>query len=193
MKREKIYSLFRKNPSLTLFNKTYIDNDGNEQVSEQWLSDGFSGYVLENLPIFNEITLEALIGVPTDYPTNYTVLPIPNFLKNCIDDSDDDAIINLCKSQYHIFDYSVLEVDDDKIPERCFFINNDFLKPFSDDCEYTFYAKKIAHGKYAIIVKAGFIVKGITFPIDFAERNINSKIKFAELVTAELSKYIKTE
>ena len=62
MKREKIYSILKKKKRICLYDRTYIDQEGTETKSEQYLGDGCAAYLLENLPIFNEETICGLVG-----------------------------------------------------------------------------------------------------------------------------------
>ncbi len=56
MKSKKIYAMFQEKDVLRLWDKLYDDN-GETKIAMQYLSDGTAVYPLENLPLFDTLTI----------------------------------------------------------------------------------------------------------------------------------------
>ena len=189
MKKDKIYSLFRKNYYLRLYNKMYISN-GEKKLGLQYVSDGSAVYPLENLPEFNQITLPSLLGVSQDQSTEYSVSEAPEWLYTAIEDFH-DSDIPLKKHCYDTFGYVVFQTYHNNMSDGfenvTVFVDPKYLAPVADEeCEYVL--RTISENGRAVIVQAGMITKAIIAPTNFSSfSQLNEKIEFVQDLYTELS------
>ena len=189
MKKKKIYSLFKKEYRLKLYNKMY-SLDGEKKLGLQYVSDGNACYPLENLPEFDEITLPSLLGVPNDQPTEYEVSEAPDWLYTAIKDFH-DSDIPLKEHCYDAFGYVVFQTwhnsTNDDFEDVTIFVDPKYLAPIADEgCEFEL--RTLDNGRRAVIAKVGLLVKAIIMPMDFSSNSqLDTKIKFVQDLYTELT------
>lgn len=194
MKLDKIFAMFKKGVNLSLFNKLYRDNDGEEKIAMQYLSNGRSCYPLTNLPICDSENIKyGLLGLdPAKSHMNCFVDIAPEWLETALADFDDSDIP--LKAVTDIFGYTVLETyhnsDNDNFPEVCYFLGPQYLAPLSDE-NYDLISRSVTINKVktrAIIAKAGLITKALLLPYIFNEFDCKTNLKILENAVEELQK-----
>ena len=189
MKKEKIYSLFRKEYNLHLHNKMYVDG-GKKKLGLQYVSNGIACYPLENMPEFDSTTLPSLLGVPKDEPRGYSVTEAPDWLYTAIEDFH-DSDIPLKSHCYDAFGYMVFQTYhnnmSDSFENVTIFVDPKYLTPILDeDCEYVL--REVSENLRAVIVKAGLLTKAIIMPMTFiSDSQLDTKIEFIQDLYTELN------
>lgn len=188
MKPEKIYAMFKKKDFLKLWDKLYTNKDGETETAMQYLTDGTACYPLENLPLFDPITINGLLGI--DDGLNCTHDIAPKWFETVLSDYD-DSDVPLTETA-DMFGYAVLETyhnsADDNFPELCFFVDPKYLAPIRDE-KYDLISRSVKivdDPVRVIVVKAGLILKAVIIPHVFNEFECDKHFKTAEKVYAVL-------
>ena len=190
MKPEKIYAMFKKEDFLKLWDKLYTNKDGETKTAMQYLTDGAAVYPLENLPIFNSITIMGLLGLDPENSMDCFTDATPDWLETVLADYD-DSDVPLTETA-DMFGYTVLETyhnsADDNFPELCFFVDPKYLAPIRDE-KYDLISRSVKivdDPVRVIVVKAGLILKAVIIPNVFNEFECDKNFKTAEKVYAVL-------
>ena len=175
--------MFQKKDVLRLWNKLY-DDDGETKIAMQYLSDGTAVYPLENLPLFDTLTIKGLLELNPDDKLDCFLDAAPKWFETVLADYD-DSDVPLAETA-DMFGYSVLETfhnnKDDKFPELCFFVDPKYLAPLSDE-KYDLFSRTVIISETAarvIVAKAGLILKAVIMPYKFNAVDCNRNFETAE-------------
>lgn len=155
MKPDKIYSIFRKVPRISLFNK--LNKDG--EISKQYISNGAIAYLLDGLPEFSEYTLPSLIGFDRDKEVIVDEDTAPEWFMRMMSEEDRESDIVLKAEDYEFFDCIVMRSFDDDDEQVLHFVDPVYIKPWLGDTDITFVSRVTSDGTRCIIVKDGFFVQ----------------------------------
>lgn len=185
MKSKKIYAMFQEKDVLRLWDKLYDDN-GETKIAMQYLSDGTAVYPLENLPLFDTLTIKGLLEVDPDDKLDCFLDAVPKWFETVLADYD-DSDVPLTETA-DMFGYTVIETfhnnKDDNFPELCFFVDPKYLAPLSNE-KYDLFSRKVRITKTAvrvIVAKAGLILKAVIMPYTFNVSDCNKNFETAEKV-----------
>lgn len=184
MKSKKIYAMFQKKDVLKLWNKLYDDN-GETKIAMQYLSDGTAVYPLENLPLFDTLTIKGLLELDPDDKLNCFLDAAPEWFETVLADYD-DSDVPLAETA-DMFGHSVLETFHNKnengdYPELCFFVDPKYLAPLSDE-KYDLFSRTVKITETAarvIVAKAGLILKAVIIPHTFNAFDCNKNFATVE-------------
>lgn len=160
MKLDKIYSIFRKVPRISLFNK--LNKDG--EISKQYISNGIIAYLLDGLPEFSEHTLPSLIGFDRDKEVIVDEDTAPDRFMRMMSEEDRESDIVLKAEDYEFFDCIVMRNFDDDDEQVLHFVDPVYIKPWLGDTDITFISRVTSDGMRCIIVKYGFFVQAAIIP-----------------------------
>lgn len=160
MKLDKIYSIFRKVPRISLFNK--LNKDG--EISKQYISNGAIAYLLDGLPEFSEYTLPSLIGFDMDKEVIVDEDTAPKWFMQMMSEEDRESDIVLKAEDYEFFDCIVMRNFDDDDEQVLHFVDPVYIKPWLGDTDITFISRVTSDGMRCIIVKYGFFVQAAIMP-----------------------------
>lgn len=163
LKLDKIYSLFRKSHSLVLYNVVSGSIDGEKHIAKQFITDGFCCYALdENLPIFSESSIAALIGCYSD-EISVEVKELTPFVAEIMSDAYNASDRALTIERYSFFDHTVLSTFGD---DEVYFVDPKYIKSFGVDGDIE-YRLRLVDGKPIIVVKVGMFVVAAISPAAF--------------------------
>lgn len=183
---EKIIKIFKKEDIIKLYDQRDIVSDA---ITWQYISSGCVCYLLENLPIFNDRTLPALLGEDPERATaNYSETDVPEWLQKVFTPRPTDDDIPLKDSGFEMFEYTVFRGDEKNggDPDVCVFLDKSYLAPFNDKKEYDFYYRSFRNDIRAVVVMDGFIVQAVIMPIIPSGEKLARYKNFASLVYTEL-------
>lgn len=183
MKSKKIYAMFQKKDVLRLWNKLYDDN-GETKIAMQYLSDGTAVYPLENLPLFDTLTIKGLLELDPDDKLDCFLDAAPKWFETVLADYD-DSDVPLTETA-DMFGCTVLETfhnnKDDHFPELCFFVDPKYLAPLSDE-KHDLFSRRVTITETAvrvIVAKTGLILKAVIMPYTFNVSDCNKNFVTAE-------------
>lgn len=183
---EKIIKLFKKETTVRLYDQRDPISD---KVARQYISSGCVCYLLENLPIFNDRTLPALLGADPEKATaDYSETDVPDWLQKVFTPRPTDDDIPLKDSKFEMFEYAVFRGDEKNGGDSdvCVFLDKSYLAPFSDNKPYDFYYRFFNKGVRAVVVMDGFFVQAVIMPIMPSGEKLARYKNFASLVYTEL-------
>lgn len=161
MKIKNIASICKKSKHFIIYQK--LTNDG--EITQQYISDGFAVYPLEDLPILDEKSVLTILDIPKDKHCEYSVSVsrISQVYLNF-----DDA-----ESGEEQIDYSDIFIGYGGKMMRAFFsqqgamfVSTKYFSPLNSDFDsLTFYKRATAHGTTYIVVKEGLFAKAFLLPI----------------------------
>lgn len=155
MKPDKIYSIFRKVPRISLFNKLNEDGD----ISKQYISNGVIAYSLDGLPEFSEYTLPSLIGFDKKQEVIVDEDIAPEWFMRIMSEEGCESDIVLKAEDYEFFDCIVMRSFDDDDEQVLHFVDPVYIKPWLGDTYITFISRVTSDGTRCILVKDGFFVQ----------------------------------
>ncbi len=182
---EKIIKIFKKEDIIRLYDQRDPISD---KVARQYISSGSVCYLLENLPIFNERTLPALLGADPEKETaDYSETDVPEWLQKVFTPRPTDDDIPIKDSGFEMFGYAVFLGDEKNggTADTCVFIDKSYLAPFNDNKQYDFYYRAFNKGVRAVAVMEGFFVQAVIMPIKPSGEKLERYKKFASAVYAE--------
>ena len=183
LKLDKIYSLFRKSHKLELYNVVSDSADGEKRIVKQFLTDGFCCYALdENLPIFSESSIAALIGCYSD-EISVEVKEQTPFIAEIMSDAYNASDRALTIERHSFFDHTVLSTFGD---EEVYFVDPKYIKPFDvgGDIEYCL---RLVGDKPIIVVKNGMFVVAAISPAAFDDVRLTNYLNCTRKVYKALS------
>lgn len=128
----------------------------------QWLGDGCCAYPIYGLPHMEQDNMRTLLDIPEKQWDRYNVIN-KRFLFDESDNAlDEFQLADIGVSLSHLGTVAIPLVGNRKL----FYILPKYIKPFQDGKSYSYFARKTSDGNYNIVVKEGFLLRGVIVPYD---------------------------